>query len=206
MILSAVLLTGGASRRMGRDKAEMDWHGEPLWRRQLRVLEELGPTEVFVSARTAPPWLPEGVEFVADEAEPRGPLGGMAAVFRRMKGTHLLVLAVDMPFITIADLRAVLAQSGEKRGAVPVAGGRAEPLAAVYPAEAGDEVQKALQGNDFSLQPLIQRLADQNLITLWPVPGGKSRVLSQHQHTRGFRNLIRKGGKQDGDGSVSREW
>ena len=55
MTLNAVLLAGGESRRIGRDKAMID-HGEALWQRQLRVLRELKPQEIFVSARTNPGW------------------------------------------------------------------------------------------------------------------------------------------------------
>ena len=44
MAHSAVLLAGGKSSRMGRDKAHILVHGEPLWRRQLRVLSETGET------------------------------------------------------------------------------------------------------------------------------------------------------------------
>src|SRR5437868_1710194 len=109
MNLSALLLAGGESRRMGRDKASLEFRGEPLWQRQIRTLEALKPLEILVSARTQPDWLPAGRFFVPDEPPSRGPLSGLAAGLSVMRGTHLLVLGVDMPLMTEACLRALRA-------------------------------------------------------------------------------------------------
>ncbi|HEY2139818.1 MAG TPA: nucleotidyltransferase family protein, partial [Chthoniobacterales bacterium] len=49
--LSAVLLAGGESRRMGRDKATIQFNGCPLWERQLEIVRALNPDTIFVSAR-----------------------------------------------------------------------------------------------------------------------------------------------------------
>ena len=74
MRCSAVLLAGGKSSRMGRDKALLEIDGEPLWRRQLATLRALEPEQLMVSG----PPRGEG-ETVADEIEDAGPLGGVAA-------------------------------------------------------------------------------------------------------------------------------
>src|ERR687892_190853 len=50
MNISAVLLAGGQSRRMGRDKAIILFRGKPLWQIQLGLLRKLQPAEIFVSA------------------------------------------------------------------------------------------------------------------------------------------------------------
>ena len=51
MTLSAVLLAGGESRRMGRDKATIVFRGQPLWQRQIALLRDLQPEKIFVSVR-----------------------------------------------------------------------------------------------------------------------------------------------------------
>src|SRR5438874_2033835 len=72
MKISAVLLAGGKSRRMGQDKATLIIAGKPLWQIQLDLLRKLQPQEMFVSARMDPRWRPNDVEFVADEQPSRG--------------------------------------------------------------------------------------------------------------------------------------
>src|SRR5712691_10782146 len=65
MKLSAVLLAGGESRRMGKDKATALFQGKPLWQIQIDLLRKLEPAEIFVSARTDQSWRPADVQFVA---------------------------------------------------------------------------------------------------------------------------------------------
>jgi molybdenum cofactor guanylyltransferase len=158
--LSAVLLAGGESRRMGRDKATVLFRGKPLWEIQLDLLRKLAPPEIFVSARTDPSWRPADVEFIADAPPSRGPLSGLVASTAKMRATHLLALAVDMPFMTEKFLRYLCEQIEPRVGVVPKIDNRAEPLAAIYPREAEIDFRDALVGADFSLQTLVRQLLD----------------------------------------------
>src|SRR5690349_1598792 len=99
MNISAVLLAGGESRRMGKDKATILFRGKPLWQIQLELLRKLNPSKILVSARTDPSWRPGDVQFVADVPPSRGPLSGLAASLAGLRTTHLLALAIDMPFM-----------------------------------------------------------------------------------------------------------
>lgn len=158
MTFSAVLLVGGESRRMGREKATIVFGGSPLWQRQLKILRDLDPGRIFVSSRIRPAWLPPDAETVLDETPSRGPMSGLTAALMRMEATHLIVLAVDMPFMTSAEMQILLGLAVVGRGVVPVINDRAEPLAAVYPREVAADFATALAGDSFSLQPLIQKL------------------------------------------------
>jgi len=162
--LSAVLLAGGESRRMGRDKATIEFNGVPLWKRQLELLRALQPKEIFVSARTKPKWLPDDVELLLDDPPSRGPLSGLTKALVAMRAPHLLALAVDMPFMTVGELRKLLELATEGYGVVPVIGERAEPLAAIYPAHAAADFKAALAGEDFSLQRLVGKFAPRHRI------------------------------------------
>jgi molybdenum cofactor guanylyltransferase len=160
MNISAVLLAGGESRRMGRDKATFSFHGKALWQIQLELLRSLEPTEIFVSARTDPAWRHTHVKFVADDPPSRGPLSGIAASLVQMRTAHLLALAIDMPFMSENYLRYLCDKIEAGVGVLPKIGNRAEPLAAIYPREANADFQSALAGTDFSLQSLGDRLVD----------------------------------------------
>jgi molybdopterin-guanine dinucleotide biosynthesis protein A len=169
MKLSAVLLAGGESRRMGCDKATMHFRETPLWRHQLRRLRQTPAMEFLISARSDPPWRSADTIFVPDHPPSRGPISGVAAALAKMQGTHLLVLAIDMPLIPPTLLRSMSENIGPGRGVVPYTGSRAEPLAAVYPRECLAQIGAALNRNNFSMQPIVNELIHAGLLTVFPV-------------------------------------
>lgn len=145
---------------MGRDKATVLFHGKPLWQIQLELLQRLEPAEIFVSARTDPAWRPAHVQFVADDPQSRGPIGGIAASLAQMHTAHLIALAIDMPFMSEQYLKFLCDQIEPGTGVVPTIDNRAEPLAAIYPREADADFRSALAGTDFSLQSVVRRLVE----------------------------------------------
>lgn len=170
MTLTAVLLAGGESRRMGTDKATIVFRGEPLWKRQLDLLRTLSSEKIFVSARTHPSWLPHDAEVLLDDPPSRGPLSGLAKSLTAMRTTHLLALAVDMPFMTGEQMRVLCELAGDGPGVVPVIGERAEPLAAIYSKESALDFVAALAGSDFSLQTGVRKLSANQKVRLFSVP------------------------------------
>ncbi|HEV2843008.1 MAG TPA: molybdenum cofactor guanylyltransferase [Chthoniobacterales bacterium] len=169
MTFSAVLLAGGESRRMGRDKATIVFEGGPLWQRQMERLRSLRPERIFVSARQKPSWLPPSAELLLDEPPSRGPLSGLTRALERMQTTHLVALAVDMPFMTAEQLEFLCSLASEGCGVVRLAGERAEPLAAIYSRESALDFAAALAGRDFSMQKLVRELAAAGKVRLFPV-------------------------------------
>jgi len=139
---------------MRRDEAILPFRGMTLWRIQLK-LRKLRRAKIFISATTDPKWRPRDVTFVADVPPSRGPLSGLYASINRMRTSHLLALAIDMPWMSNEYLEFLCAQMEPARGVLPKIGDRAEPLAAIYPREAAIETAKAVAGTDFSLQSLV---------------------------------------------------
>ena len=172
--LTAVLFAGGESRRMGTDKATLTLNGEPLWSRQIRILRELHPSKVIISARNKSDWHPLDIEVVLDESPSRGPLSGLAAVLERIQTTHLLALAVDLPRMTSAHLKKLWALVEPGIGLVPQNDGLGEPLCAIYPAEAINVAREALSKEDVSLRRFIKTLADQKRIHFYTVTQSES--------------------------------
>lgn len=191
MNLSAVLLTGGESRRMGKDKATALFQEKPLWQVQLNLLRELRPAEIFLSARSDPDWRPADVKFVADEPPSRGPLSGVAASLGRIRTKHLLTLAIDMPFMNEKYLRFLCDQTEPGRGVLPVIGDRAEPLAAIYPAEARVDLVAALSGLDFSLQTATQRLVQACRLRVIPVAEAEKEFFRNLNEPADFKRSTR---------------
>ena len=157
MTLSAVLLAGGLSRRMGADKATLLVAGEPLWQRQLRMIKALEPAALWVSVRGESSFPPE-IEVVVDKTPSRGPLSGVAAALSRLQTSHVLVLAVDLPQMTTEHLRKLWGLSQPGTGVIPLNGGYFEPLCAIYPAEAAVVAEARLNSPDASLQAFAATL------------------------------------------------
>ena len=176
MTFSAVLLAGGESHRMARDKATIEFEGEPLWKRQLALLCALQPQQLFVSARTKPDWLPHDVELLVDDPPSRGPLSGLTKALTAMRTTHLIALAVDMPFMNGEQMRELLSQATADAGVVPITGQQAEPLAAIYPAQAAADFVTALSGSDFSLQRIVRRLSENGKVRLLAIAETKAHL------------------------------
>ena len=161
---AAVLLAGGSSRRMGRDKALLPLKdGRLLWQRQLDVLRRLEPAELFVSGPRREGFPPE-LTCLPDEQPGCGPLGGIVSALGAMSVTRLVVLAVDLPLMTPEFLRGLLERAADRRGVVPRhrESGLYEPLAAVYPSACLALAQARLDGDDWSLQRFV-RTADESL-------------------------------------------
>jgi molybdopterin-guanine dinucleotide biosynthesis protein A len=165
MNFSAALFAGGRSSRMGRDKAFLPIDGVPLWQRQLRILQALAPSEIFLAGPAQAEWIDCDLEIVADAAHDSGPLGGLVAVLRRCQSSKLLVLAIDLPNMTTAYLKDLLALCPENAGVVPKKNERFEPLAAIYPARCLALAESCLQSGDYSLQRLVRRATDTGLMT-----------------------------------------
>jgi molybdopterin-guanine dinucleotide biosynthesis protein A len=157
---SAVLLAGGRSSRMGRDKALLPHpvSGLPLIIHQANTLRAAGCAELFLSVR-------EGVDYPQIGAEvPRlmddgagGPLPVIEHALGVINQPILFLLAVDMPFVTAELVRALVAKARTGGGVVARMSHGFEPLCAVYPIEARPIFSEAMEAGRYALQPLLIR-------------------------------------------------
>lgn len=109
-MLGAIILCGGGSRRMGRDKAVLEWDGVRAVDRVAALARAVGAqTLVTAGADLGLPWVP-------DEDVGAGPVGGVLAGARMLDCERLLVLAVDAPTVTAEDLAPLLAAGGYYEG------------------------------------------------------------------------------------------
>lgn len=101
----ALILAGGRSRRMGRDKAQLPWRGGTLLDHLIDVLREAGVSDVHVSGRQ-----PDG-RGIPDRHPDLGPLGGLASALPVIADGALLVVPVDLPLLDPDLLTPLLAHS-----------------------------------------------------------------------------------------------
>jgi molybdopterin-guanine dinucleotide biosynthesis protein A len=167
---SAVLLAGGQSTRMGRDKALMPVPGSGLllWQRQLRTLEELRPEEIFWSG-PARSNLPGHVRVIPDEVENAGPLAGISACLNLLQSELLLALAIDLPRMNVAFLKSLLARCSPSCGVVARHDDFFEPLAAIYPKGLHVLAAEHLSTGRYAMQDLIREAVRRGLLQAFPL-------------------------------------
>jgi molybdopterin-guanine dinucleotide biosynthesis protein A len=130
---SAIVLAGGQSQRLGRDKAFLSVEGEPLVARTVRTLATLSDDVLVVANERAPyEALGLGARLVPDERPGLGSLMGIYSGLKAARHDHAVAVACDMPFLHV-DLLAYMA--GLIPGydvVIPQLDGLMEPLHAVY--------------------------------------------------------------------------
>lgn len=137
MNMSAVILAGGKSSRMGRDKARLEISGQSLLARQIQLVRMIGVGEIFVSGRADRDDAEFGCPVLTDRFAEAGPLAGIERALAAAAWPWLLVVAVDMPNLTPDILQRLIERSRGVTGVIPRIGGRMQPLAAIYPRGAG---------------------------------------------------------------------
>ncbi len=133
-----VVLAGGASKRMGRDKALVDLEGRPLIAWVTDALSQVCP-RVLIAGR---PW--GEFEVIADEPGLVGPRAGLAAALGQ--GEDVLLVAVDQPWVRVETLASLASRA---RTSVPLAESVPQVTCALY----GRQLK--LSGNG-SLQDLVK--------------------------------------------------
>ncbi len=182
--LSVLVLAGGQSRRMGRDKARLVVQGEPLILRVVRRVKQVAD-EVLVVSRWPHEYAFTGVACVPDVLPGQGPLAGMWSGALVAAGRYIAPVACDMPFVNPDLLQAmveVLEAQPHLEGVLPVEEERAHPLHGVY------RRQTFLQTGARALRRgkrAIQAALDQMHLDLWT----KARWRSWEPEGRAFWNL-----------------
>jgi molybdenum cofactor guanylyltransferase len=153
-----VILAGGESHRMGRDKLTLEVGGVPLIRRVHSAISARCEDVIVVGRDTVPL---EGVRIVPDERAGRqGPLAGMEAGLVAARNQRVFVAAGDLPFLP-PDLVGALLGWLEERGAsavVPRHGGRTHPLCAAYDRGVLPGVRSTLDRGTRSVRELVGTL------------------------------------------------
>ena len=131
--VSVVVLSGGQSARLGRDKSFLVVDGQPLVARTVQRLVALSDDLVVVTndpARYAPLALP--ARLVPDERPGQGSLMGIYSGLKAVRHRKALVVACDMPFLNALLLGYMLPLANGYDVVVPRVGGFLEPLHAIY--------------------------------------------------------------------------
>ena len=168
----AIVMAGGGSERMGRDKALLPIEGEPMIQRIVRRLEP-SFCSLLISAAREDAFKFLGIEVVPDEAPGAGPLMALASALARSRTEINFVMPCDIPDPPQHLIARLLREARNAEIVVPVTEqGELEPLFAVYRKSVLPSARKALSENQrrvISFFPFhtVKRLALDPETVLW---------------------------------------
>jgi molybdenum cofactor guanylyltransferase len=153
--VSAFILAGGKSTRMGADKAFVTLAGRTLLVRALALARSVTPDVHIVGDPTKfAPFAP----VVEDIFPACGPLGGIHAALRSSHADLNLILAVDIPFISTGLLEFLVTRARNAPSAtvtVARSGDGWQPLCAIYRREFAHAAQKSLSAGRYKIDTLF---------------------------------------------------
>ncbi|WP_082451996.1 molybdenum cofactor guanylyltransferase [Paenibacillus ihuae] len=170
---TGILLTGGASRRMGRDKALLELDGRPVIARLADELSSLaGSTVIACGPRERREYSFLGLPQIADEYQGCGPLAGLHAALTHSQNEWNLVAACDLPFASAEFLQYILRYHAQaySQGSATAGGhgadaavavscqGRVQPLLGLYHKRALPALKAALSAGNFKVMDFLETL------------------------------------------------
>lgn len=158
--LYGILLAGGQSRRMNRDKALLQYHGRSQVLHGFDLLSE-NCEKVFVSCREDQSW--EGIDknhYLYDELQYKdfGPIGGILSAMNKFPDKSWLVLAIDLPFVNYDCLDYLIKNRSYSHDATAYkssSDGLPEPLCAIWEAKALDSIKEFVRNKKCPRKYLI---------------------------------------------------
>jgi molybdopterin-guanine dinucleotide biosynthesis protein A len=132
---SAIVVAGGRSSRMGRPKAALDFGGVPLLARVVSELKRRFAEIVVVAAPEAEDLFQidiPGIRTIRDETAFRGPLDAVRRGLDAVTNQIAFACSCDLPLLDADVAAAIVAMLGDFDAAIPIVGGKAQPLHAAY--------------------------------------------------------------------------
>jgi molybdopterin-guanine dinucleotide biosynthesis protein A len=153
-----LVLAGGRSRRMGRDKAALDYHGVPQARWAHRLLAascERAYVSVRADQRAQPAFT--GLPLISDDDRVAGPAAGLLAAWRHAPSAAWLILAADLPLVDSATLDALIEGRDTRAPATAFChpDGTPEPLCTIWEPAARLLVERAAADGEVSLRRML---------------------------------------------------
>ena len=152
--LTAILLAGGKSRRMGCDKAMLPFEGGTLLEWQIRKLRQLHLEQILISGGG---YCVPGAQTVPDIFPDCGPIGGIYSCMQQAHGSACLVLSVDTPLVPVSVLEKLYRKYLDGTSEITILrteDGGIEPLIGIYHTGIAELLLQQIKARDLSVRHL----------------------------------------------------
>lgn len=156
--VTGIILAGGASSRMGKDKGLCEFKGKALISYAIEALLPLCST-ILISSNNVDDYQEFGYEVVVDEYKDIGPIGGIYSTLKKSATNHNLIISCDTPFVNTQLLEYVLENSDNYDVVVPEHGNSfIEPLAAYYSSALVNDLENTIDRKDYKLMNFFNKV------------------------------------------------
>lgn len=156
--ITGIILAGGASSRMGKDKGLCEFKGKSLVSYAIEALLPICDT-ILISSNNTENYQKFGFDVVLDQYKNIGPIGGIFSSLNRSTTYHNLVVSCDTPFINTQLMEYVLSNSNGYDIVVPEHGDSyVEPLAAYYSSSIISILQESINQKDYKIMNLFSKV------------------------------------------------
>jgi molybdopterin-guanine dinucleotide biosynthesis protein A len=161
--ITAFVLAGGKSSRMGRDKGLLEFNGKHLIDHVIEKLLPVVDSVIIISNQSG--YHDLGLPVIEDEIKNIGPAGGIYTALKYSKTNLNFIAACDMPFITTEAIKYIIDQTEDFEICIPLNQGRIEPLFGVYSKECLPIWEQSVLKGEYKLQNLMKpfRLKEVNI-------------------------------------------
>lgn len=156
-LVTGIILLGGRSTRMGRDKATVMIDDRPLWQIATETLTPHVQRILFVgSDRSFRP--PAPFDFIEDDPPGFGPLGGIVTGLEHSKCEHNLILAIDYPLVQSRLLQLLLKRSADAQAVCGRSTSHLEPLVAYYHSDCAPVARRMIASGEIRTHKIFEEV------------------------------------------------
>lgn len=155
MPVTAIILCGGRSSRMGQDKGSLAFGDETMLERIVRILRAVSNDVMVVARRNQR--VPADVTLVHDLVEDLGPLAGIAAGLAESRNDLNIVVACDLPLINPRVLERLASMIGDYDACVAVTDGYPSALCGIYRSRLASQARALLDSGERRVMRLLEQ-------------------------------------------------
>ena len=155
--LTGIILAGGKSSRMGREKGLVEFRGKPLIQFEIDLL--LHFTDRILISSGNPDYGSFKLEMVPDDVLGLGPAAGLASALRNSETLWNVVLACDLPFLEPELIDFLLVNTSGFQAVIPCHDGGNEPLAGLYRRDLAEQFTNAMASGTLAIHRILDSIA-----------------------------------------------
>lgn len=157
--ITGIILSGGKSSRMGKDKGTCNFNGKPLVEYAIEALKPFCD-EILLSTNKPDAYQKYGLPLIADEFKEIGPMGGIYSCLMKSTNKYNFVLSCDTPFISSQLIKHIIENVEDEFDVVAPIHQTSflEPLCAYYNISVLPHITTQIENNNFKLMSLLSSI------------------------------------------------